>query len=155
MTKQLRSPHAERDYAWIEELGREHAQLGALLTRISNVVSGPAEGLAEHLPRLLEEALRHCRQHMEYEEREGYLSGVMDRLPNLAGTLELLREEHAELLDELAARLAEARAAATDRTMAATVVPRVRKWLERIRDHEIRENTLVQETFNRDTGAGD
>lgn len=155
MTKQPRSPQTQQDLAWIEELGREHAQLGALLTRVSNLVSGPVEGLAAQLPPLLEEALVHCRQHMEYEEREGYLSGVMDRLPSLGETLEKLRREHAELLDDLAARLAEARAAASDRTMAATVVPRVRKWLDRIRDHEIRENTLVQEAFNRDMGAVD
>lgn len=155
MTKHLRSPDAERDYAWIEELGREHAQLGALFTRISNLVSGPAEGLAEQLPAVLEEALSHCRQHMAFEERDGYLPGVRERLPSMAETLEQMRQEHAELLDELAARLAEARAAASDRTLAATVVPRVRKWLQRIRDHEIRENTLVQETFNRDMGTAD
>jgi hypothetical protein len=155
MTKRVRSPEGEMQLAWIEELGREHARLGGVLTQISNLMSGPAEGLAKQLPLLLEEALSHCQQHMQYEERQGYLSGVMDRVPNVAETLETLRGEHAELLEELEARLAEARAAGSDRTMAATVVPRVRKWLERIRDHEIRENTLVQEAFNRDTGALD
>lgn len=154
MSRRTQPPEAE-ELAWIEQLGREHARLGALLTQLSNLVSGPSEGLASRLPPLLQDALAHCRQHMEYEEREGYLSGVMDRLPNLTDTLEQLRGEHAQLLAELESRLADANAVQGDRAMAETVVPGVREWLERIRDHEIRENTLVQEAFNRDTGAVD
>jgi hypothetical protein len=94
----------------------------------------------------------HLEDHFRFEEEGGYMQAVLARAPHLERRVNHLRGEHDELLGSLAALAEEA-----DATPALDEEgrQRVRKWIERVRDHESRENLLVEEAFNRDLAAED
>jgi hypothetical protein len=77
---------------------------------------------------------------------------VRTREPRLERTIQQLAREHRQLAQSLEALIAQARAATDlhDRLQVA-----VREWVERVRQHEMRENNLVQDAFDLDIGAED
>ncbi len=77
---------------------------------------------------------------------------VRKREPRLERAVQQLAEEHQQLMQALDAILAEANAAPA---MTDALRDKIRAWVERIRNHETRENHLVQEAFGFDVGAED
>ena len=147
---------AEHDLSWVQTLAEEHAHLEALLARVDGLLAGGDDGpTREALLPLLQELADRCRRHMELEESGGYLPEVRNRLPNLAGTLDRLQGEHTTLQRELSETLASARAAPSSKVLGDAVLGRLRQWVAQIRNHEMRENRLVQEVLNTDLGGGD
>jgi hypothetical protein len=99
------------------------------------------------------EALReHLGKHFRFEEQSGYMQAVLARAPHYERRVQRLREEHDELWNELAALIIQAGGLpARDEEFRQAV----RAWVEHVRDHEARENVLVEDTFNTEVAAGD
>jgi hypothetical protein len=90
--------------------------------------------------------------HFRFEEQNGYMQPVLARAPHLERTVNQLRGEHDELRRSLVALVEEAGAA---RAPGADFWQKVRQWITLVREHEARENLLVEEAFNREFAAED
>jgi ElaB/YqjD/DUF883 family membrane-anchored ribosome-binding protein len=90
--------------------------------------------------------------HFHLEEQGGYMDAVRKRQPRLERVVQELEEEHRQLAQSLEALLEETNKAtgASD-----TLREKVLAWVQRIREHEARENDLFQDAFNVDIGAED
>jgi hypothetical protein len=90
--------------------------------------------------------------HFRFEEHNGYMDVALDREPNLARSIECLRDEHrqiAQALDDLIAQIK------TRQQPEEVFRAQVRSWIETVRRHEAHENTLIQLAFNVDLGSED
>jgi hypothetical protein len=135
-----------------EALSRAHAALLEDLRKLEETdLPGSGEGLAELRARL--DATRaHLTEHFRFEEQNGYMDAVREREPRLERTVQQLAEEHRQLAQSLAALIEEARVAAS---VGAKLREEVREWARRVRQHEMRENELVQDAFNLDIAPED
>ena len=94
----------------------------------------------------------HVLEHFRFEEDNGYLDAVRKREPRLDRAVQQLAEDHVRLARSLDALVEEAgRASHLDEPFRA----KVRAWMEQLRQHETRENDLIQDAFNTDIGAED
>ncbi len=142
--------------SWLVSLAGEHGAMATLIGRIDELIDRPLDETTLHFVAcLLDDLAHHCRHHMALEERDGYLPAVEERLPNRKGAIRKLLCEHSTLQAELG----EIRSAVTrlpDEPRARSAfVERLRRWITTMRDHEAREDQLVQESFNQDLGGGD
>jgi uncharacterized protein YlxW (UPF0749 family) len=91
-------------------------------------------------------------EHFRLEEQNGYMETVRTRSPHLGREIDRLKEEHRQLLDSV--KQLHERARDSQR-----VDDAFRKQLgdliEGVRNHETRENLLIEDAFNRDTPAED
>ena len=135
-----------------EALRRAHAALLEDLRKLEEAARPDSgEGPAELRARL--GATRaHVTEHFRFEEQNGYMDAVRKREPRLERKIEQLAEEHRELAQSLE-RLIEHAGAAT--SLDDPFREEVRGWVERVRQHEVRENDVVQDAFNLDIGAED
>jgi iron-sulfur cluster repair protein YtfE (RIC family) len=104
--------------------------------------------LGTHLMRLR----THLEEHFQLEEHDGYMQAVLERAPQLERTVSQLRGEHDQLRGSLAALLDESKGTPTSN---ADFPQKVQKWIERVRNHESKENMLVEEAFNREIATKD
>jgi hypothetical protein len=110
-----------------------------------------ADGLGELTRRL--HALRELvAEHFRLEEQDGYLEAALAREPFAARVADELRQEHCALTAELDALSADAAAC---KNQVEALRTRAREWVARVRQHEVRENCLVQDAFNLDLAAED
>jgi hypothetical protein len=140
----------ERQRALAEALRRAHADLGKDLRELEAAARAPA-GLTEMAARLDRTRL-HLAEHFRFEEEDGYMTAVLQRDPNRERTIQHLRDEHRRLAEALAALLDEA---AAGRGPGEALREQVLAWVAGVRDHESRENALVQDAFNVDLSAED
>ncbi len=142
--------------AWTDELVHEHAQLGKMLAQVRRLTAGPIDVTRDRsLANLLDQVDAEVREHMAFEEQGGYLAPVLQKLPGHQKTVEQLLSEHALLQAALAEVLTQLRACSNLFEFRETISPRLDEWLDNMRDHERRENLLVQEAFNTDISACD
>ena len=100
----------------------------------------------------LEATRAHLVEHFRFEEVDGYMTAVRTREPRLERTVDELANEHGQLLSSLDALLAET---ATDLGLDQAMRAKVSQWINRVRQHEARENHLIQDIFNLDIGSED
>jgi hypothetical protein len=135
-----------------EELLKAHEALVEDLDALASprVPARQAPGeLAAHLDRTREMLAEHFR----FEEQEaGGFTAVLRHQPNAAPAVKHCITEHRELLAALDALRGEAR---TLTSAWVALHDRVAEWSRQVRRHEQSENLLVEEAFNRDTGAED
>jgi hypothetical protein len=110
-----------------------------------------AEGTADELCSCLDATRVHLARHFRFEEVNGYLEAVRLREPRLERAVAGAAVEHGQLAAELDRLIAAARSGADPQPLR----EQVRGWLGRVREHEARENDLVQEAFGLDLGADD
>jgi hemerythrin-like domain-containing protein len=135
-----------------EALSQAHAALLEDLRKLDEAVRPSSrEGLADLAARL-DAARAHITEHFRFEEHNGYLDTVRGREPRLERAIQQLVEEHRQLAQSLDALLGKARAAAN---LDDALREDVRAWVARVRQHEVRENDLVQDAFSLDVGAED
>jgi nucleotide-binding universal stress UspA family protein len=136
-----------------ESLGRAHTALLGDLRRLEEAARrasgevGPGELRAR-----LRATQAHLTEHFRLEEQNGYMEAVRNRQPHLERTIQQLAGEHRELAQVLEALIEEGRSA---RCLGKPFRDEVHKWVERVRQHEARENDLVQDAFNLEMGAED
>lgn len=110
------------------------AELERLVER--SVQTEPAE-----VRRRLEILRGHLGKHFRFEEENGYMQAVLARAPHKERRVRQLREEHDVLWQSLAGLVwnsAELPARAEEFRQA------LREWVGQVRDHEERENLLVE-----------
>jgi hemerythrin-like domain-containing protein len=135
-----------------ELLCQAHATLLHDLAKLEEAVEPTSEeSLAQLLSRLAA-ARSHLARHFHFEERNGYMDAVRKREPRLERTIQLLAEEHGELMASLETLIEQAKAATS---LDDPCRDKVRKWVGRVRRHEVREGELVQDAFNQDIAAED
>jgi len=133
-------------------LRRAHAALLEDLRKVEvAVLPASGEGLVELCARL-DATHTHLAEHFRLEEQNGYMDAVRKREPRLERKVQLLAEEHPQLAQSLEALIREAKVATS---LGDAIREEVRAWVERVRQHEARENQLVQDAFNLDISAED
>ena len=135
-----------------EALLRAHrALLGDLRALEEGVRPGGKESLSA-LRTDLEATRLHLAEHFAFEEQNGYLDSVRKLQPYLERAVQLLLEEHRELSASLRTLAAEAESAPA---LAEGLREKVRAWVQQVRRHERREDSLVQDAFNIDLTGED
>jgi ElaB/YqjD/DUF883 family membrane-anchored ribosome-binding protein len=135
-----------------EALRRVHVRLLDRLQELDDAASASSREAMEELRTRLEATLEHIAEHFLFEERNGYMDAVREREPRLERTIQHLADEHGHLTRGLDSLIAEAGAAPTlDEAFRA----KVRAWIRQVRQHEARENEVVQDAFGSDIAAED
>jgi hypothetical protein len=135
-----------------ESLSQAHAALLADLRELEQAVQpSSGEGLAELRARL-GEARADITERFRFEEQNGYMDVVRKREPRLELNIQQLADEHRQLAGTLDGLVRKSGAATR---LDETLRQEVRAWVERVRQHEARENDLIQDAFNLDIGPED
>lgn len=127
----------------------------ALLRDLENLQEAVRSQRGEVTPKLYARLLmvqQHLTEHFRFEEQNGYMEAVRKRAPHLERVIQHLLKEHrqlAESLDALIAKTEEGKGQDTP------LLEEIREWIERVRQHESRENLLVEDAYNLDIGAED
>ena len=135
-----------------EALGQAHAALLVDLRELEQATRLFSGEDLEELRTRLGEARAHLTEHFRFEEQNGYMDAVRKREPRLERAVQQLAEEHGQLQQALAALI---RDAGAETSLGDTLRAEIRAWIERVRQHEVRENDLVQDAFDLDIGAED
>ena len=135
-----------------EDLVRAHKALMKDLTTLHEAAKpGSGEGVVALIARLGATRV-HLTEHFRFEEQNGYMDTVREREPRLERAMHQLAEEHGELRKSLDGLIKEAGDATS---LGDGLREAIRTWIERVRQHEARENDLVQDAFDLDIGAED
>jgi hypothetical protein len=135
-----------------EAFGRAHAKLLTDLRQLEKaVLSESGQGLM-HLHARLARTYNDVAAHFRFEEQDGYMAAVRKREPRLERAIQELAGEHAQLSESLNVLMVKARVATT---LDDELRQQLRAWVERVREHEARENQLVQGAFNLDIAGED
>jgi hypothetical protein len=131
-----------------ETIRQAHVALRKDLDELAAAARAPA-GMAD-LGARLERTRTHLAAHFRCEEENGYMDGVLKRDPNRERIVQHLHADHQRLAESLNALVA-----AAGRGPDAALRAEVLSWVESVRDHETREDRLVQDVFNVDLSAVD
>jgi hypothetical protein len=135
-----------------EALGQAHAALTADLRQLEQAVQPAAGASVEEVRDRLAATRTHIAEHFRFEEENGYMDAVRKREPRLERAIQLLAAEHRQLARSLDALIGAVGSAAG---LGNPLREEVREWIDDVRQHEIRENDLVQDAFNQEVGAED
>jgi hypothetical protein len=135
-----------------DDVFRAHVALLGDLQDLEDAVSPTSRADVGVVAAALAAAREHVKAHFRFEEEDGYMEALRRREPHLERAIHQLAEEHHELAGSLDALVAEARAAPR---LDDGLRERIRAWTTSLRQHEARENALVQDAFNRDVGPED
>jgi hypothetical protein len=136
--------------SFAELLSRAHAVLLEDLEKAERAAYSPSTRKSARFAAHLRRVQRHLRDHFRFEERDGYMSAVRKREPQLDREVHRLLQEHRQLAQALNALIERA-----GHGPEGVPAEQVRAWVEQVRLHESRENALVEEVFNRDLIAAD
>lgn len=143
------------DDSWVEQLANEHTMLETYLDQLDDLIAAPDDHTIQALRPLLHEVFDRCRTHMELEERDGYMIGLVQTQPHLTNAVNELRDEHDVLLSAMTEITVSVDQSEDMDRLEGSFVPQIREWLDQMRRHEHRENELVLEAFNQDIGTKD
>src|SRR5581483_424241 len=135
-----------------EALCRAHSSLLEDLGQLEAAVQPQS---TEGLPKLharLAATRAHIAEHFRFEEENGYMDVVRKREPRLERSIQQLADEHGQLLRSLDALIARA---GSSENLEGSFRQAISEWIEGIRNHEHRENELVQDAFTWETFAED
>jgi hypothetical protein len=135
-----------------DALATAHAALLEDLQRLDEAARQPLLGGRGELLRQLDRTRAHVVEHFCYEEQQGYMDVVRRREARHERLINQLYEEHRHLAKTLTALRAEAETAALP---ADALREKILAWVKHLRQHEARENDLVQNVFNLDVAAED
>ncbi len=142
---------AEKIVSLGEALRHAHSGLLADLTQLEEIARR-APGAPTILLAPLTATRGHLATHFRLEEKGGYMDAVRDREPRMQHAASQLGIEHEQLMQSLDGLVTRAsRAEGPDESLREDVL----QWLDRVQNHEHRENELIQEAFNTDLGGED
>ena len=133
----------------VRNLRQAHKALLADLQKLEETAHASSAKAAKDLHAALKAADAHVTEHFRFEERDGYFEAVRKRAPHMERAVQQLAAEHRQLADALSGLLHGAQ------KVDDAFREKVRAWIHSVREHEARENRLVQEVFNRDDAAED
>lgn len=129
-----------------------HAALRSDLQDLEAIAHPDCPQPIERLRLRLAEVSGHVLTHFRSEEDGGWFDHVRRDQPRLDRAVQELIDEHERLRDSLE-RLAERCRAAT--AIDAEIRETLRAFVGTMRQHESREDDLIQEAYNRDIGPAD
>jgi hypothetical protein len=138
--------------SFADALARAHGALLQNLRSLEDAVGAVPPKSAVELAARLGVTRAQISQHFCFEEQNGYLDAVRKREPRLEHRIQELAADHGRLLESLDKLVERARAATGPDP---GLREDVKKWVDSVRQHEARENELVQDAFNFDFGAED
>jgi len=139
----------------IEEIHEEHEHLQELFSRIRAEFAAAVAGKPNELNDLMAELVEVLDDHFHHEEEGGYFREIVFNLPRLTGIVDRLKRQHGVLLDTAnVMRLRLLRPKDSVVSLAAMQVE-FDDFLGQCKDHETREDELVQEAYWQDIGALD
>jgi hypothetical protein len=94
----------------------------------------------------------HILEHFRFEEEGGYMAQVLKEEPQLRSAADELLEEHQQMAETLEGLIQEITKASGVRD---AFRKKVKAWIKQIRQHESRENSLVQEAYYDSGATGD
>ena len=123
----------------------ENASVLDDLQKLENAVLVSPPVSVSHMLKTLNTAHRHVTDHFDFEEKEkGWVEAVRKREPRLEHAVGKLIEEHRQLAKSLNALVEEAHAEAK---LEDAFRQKVLQWIQRVREHELRENELLEDVF--------
>jgi hypothetical protein len=134
------------------ELQEAHVALDNDLRELENAIHGTAPNGRAEVVRCLARVRLTLAEHFRFEEHNGYMTGVLKREPSLDQTVRGLLKEHQQLAHSLDDLISEVR---SRDNLEDSLLGKIKDWLKHVRQHESKENQLVQEVYGRDTGAED
>jgi hemerythrin len=141
---------SEKTFA--EALQQTHTDLLEDLWQLEESV---CQGSVEDQPELstrLGKVRTHLTDHFRFEEQDGYMAPLLTEEPRFGPAVQELLDEHRQLAQALDALLQEVTAA---QALRHDFREKVRAWVKHVRQHESRENSLVQEVYYSSGAAGD
>jgi Hemerythrin HHE cation binding domain len=124
----------------------------ALFQDLRDLCECPPRDTAGHLRTRLIRTRHDLVDHFHSEERGGYFASIRNREPRLNHTLDQLAGEHCTLLRSLDDILADLE---RPHAVMDQVVAKVQGWSRKVREHEIREDDVLQDAFAQDLGGAD
>ena len=141
------------DKSFADVLHEAHADLFRDLLQLEEFVRlGSGEGPPLDLSTRLQKVRRHLTDHFRFEEQDGYMAPLLKEDPRIGHVVQELLDEHRQLAQALDVLLQEVSAA---QTLREGFPERVRAWVKHVRQHESRENSLVQEVYYSEGATGD
>jgi len=137
----------------------EHEKLHNLLDLLRVIaeearVSRSEQGL-QKLLELLKDFMGVMREHMDFEEEDGFLTPVVQIRPTLSTQVEQIRSEHEKIIQTIQ-ELIRAFESPRQSTFWPRDVPEATlELLDEITNHEEKENTMVLDVFCHDVGTKD
>jgi hypothetical protein len=135
-----------------EALEHAHIRLQADLRKLEDEAARTSTAMLPQLRSHLQATRVHIANHFQFEEQGGYMDSLRKREPRLERTIAGLAEEHEEMMQSLDTLIDSSR---RPNSQLNVIRGRVREWIEQVRNHERRENDLVQDAFDFDVGAAD
>jgi hypothetical protein len=134
------------------DLAEAHRELLGNLRQLEQAADALPDDEDGELMVRLEATRARLDDHFRFEEANGYMQAILDRVPQLERKVRQLRDEHGELRQSLTELTREAEGA---RVASKRFRKGLKEWVGRLRDHEKRENFLVEDVFNCDVSAED
>jgi len=134
------------------DLAAAHRELLGNLRQLEQAANALPDDDDGELMIRLEATRARLDDHFRFEEANGYMQAVLDRAPQLERKVRHLRDEHRELRQSLSALTREAEGA---QVASQRFRKGLKEWVGRLKDHEKRENLLVEDVFNCDVAAED
>jgi signal transduction histidine kinase len=135
-----------------EVIQRAHHMLLADLSRLEELGCTSARGSVAELNTQLRTVQTHLLRHFRLEEQDGYMDAVLKRDPGQERAVQQVLSEHQQLSESLSALIKDL----SDRLRIEEALRlQLGEWIESVRQHESRENLLIENVFNQDIGAED
>lgn len=134
------------------DVDQAHKAFRAHLRKLEDSVGPSSAASLEVVRDELRLAQAHTAEHFRLEEQSEWVEVVRKLGPIQERSGERLREEHRALLEALATLVEVVQTAAR---LDDALREKIRKWIERVRRHEISEDDLIQEAYTRDLGVAD
>ncbi|MCH7686261.1 MAG: hemerythrin domain-containing protein [Planctomycetes bacterium] len=108
-----------------------------------------------NLVSLLDALAVHLQTHFEFEESDGYFSGLAQKTPHVSATVERLLREHEAILEEVDKLVTMTREAFATAHDTSDLAKRFSRFHTQLVNHEHEENKLIQDVYNVDIGTTD
>lgn len=144
-----------------EQLRQEHAAISSVLTQMKGLVQHSESAQKDRavwqqrVEASLSSLYDHLRHHFAFEESGGFMTEVVNVLPNLDATVNRLKDEHRSILAETEQLCGSIRQDALIAEKLVDFTLAVLLLIHRLERHEHAENALVQHAFADDLGAAD
>jgi len=143
---------AKKETSVVESLSRAHRVLRKDLQKLEDSVQRTSDQGIPIVHAILDGTRTHILEHFRFEEQDGYMDKVRKREPRLQRAIDQLAGEHRQLAQALDTFIEDAKRAST---LDPDLRERIREWVAAVRQHEAREDELVQDSFNLDVSAED
>ncbi len=134
------------------ELGRAHTALMSELAKLKATVQPGSGANLVQIGTQLAAIHRHITVHFAFEEQQGWIDVVRRQEPRWEHAIGQLVQEHRQLANSLETLTEEADAA---KNLSQILCEKILRWIDRVIDHETRENELFEDALATDLGAGD